>query len=255
MTDIIASELLKVRTVRSSYALLAAVGAMLALGTMMVIGMTVDFDSSPPAEQALFAGADASVIVVPFTQFCLAAFGALAITAEFGTGMIRPSLVAVPARRSMVAGKAAVVGGLTLVAGMIISFAAVGISKLIAGGHPRPLWPYSSDGDLVRAALANGVSIMVLGLVGLGLGLVIRSTAGALISITALLLVLPTVAFFLPRPWDARVASVMLPNLPAQLSGQSDFGVLSPLGAGGVLAAYAIVALGAGTWALTRRDP
>jgi hypothetical protein len=255
MTDVFASELLKARTVRSSYALLAVVGAMLALGVIMVIGMTVDFDHSSAAEQAKFAGADASVIVVPFTQFCFAAFGALAITAEFGTGMIRPSLVAVPRRRAMIAGKVAVVGGLTLVLGQLVAFAAYLVSRLIAGGHPAPLWPYHSTSDGVRAALSNGVSIMVLGLVGLGVGMLVRSTAGALITIVGLLLILPSVAFFVPDPWGARVASVMLPNLAGQLSGNAEIGTMSPAWAAAVMAAWVVAALGAGALALSGRDP
>lgn len=255
MNDVIASELLKVRSVRSSYALLAAVGVMLALGTIMVIGMTVDFDSSPVEERAKFAGADAGVIVIPFAQFCFAAFAALAITAEFGTGMIRPSLVAVPRRRSLVAGKVAVVGGLALVGGQLVAFGAYLVSKLIAGGHPAPLWPYESTADGVRAALSNGVSIMVVALIGLGVGMLIRSTAGSLITIVALLLVLPTVAFFVPEPWNMRVASVMLPNLAPQLSGNAEIGVMSPPWALAVMVAWVAVALGAGGLALARRDP
>jgi ABC-2 type transport system permease protein len=255
MTDIFASELLKVRTVRSSYALLAVVGTMLALGVVMVIGMTVDFDHSSAAEQAAFAGADASVIVIPFAQFCFAAFGALAITAEFGTGMIRPSLVAVPRRPAMIAGKVAVVGGLALVLGQLVSFAAYLASKSIAGGHPAPLWPHESTSDGVRMALANGLSILVLGLVGLGVGMLVRSTAGALITVVGLLLILPTMAFFIPDPWDVRVGSVMLPNLAPQLSGNAEIGTLSPAWAAAVMAAWIVVALGAGAWAFVRRDP
>jgi ABC-2 type transport system permease protein len=255
MTDIIASEFLKIRTVRSSYALLATVGAMMALGVVMVIGMTVDFDSSSVEEQAHFAGADASVIVIPFTQFCLAAFGALAVTSEFGTGMIRPSLVAVPRRRAIVAGKVVVVGGLTLAVGQLVAFGSYLVSSLIAGGHPAPLWPWKSTSDAMVAVLSNGLSIMVIGLVGLGVGLIVRSTAGALITIVALLLVLPVVAFFVPKPWDERVASVMLPNLAPQVSGTAGVGLLSPTGALVVMVTYVVVALGAGALALSRRDP
>jgi len=255
MNAIITSEFLKVRSVRSSYALLAAVGVLLALGTIMVIGMTADFDSSPVEERARFAGADASVVVIPFAQFCFAAFGALAITAEFGTGMIRPSLVAVPQRKALVAGKVAVVGGLSLLIGQFVAFTAFLVSKLIAGGHPAPLWPYESTSDGVRMALSNGLSIMVLGLVGLGVGLLVRSTAGALITIVGLLLILPTLAFFLPEPWGERFASVMLPNLAPQLSGRAEIGVMSPAWALAVMAAWVVAALGTGTLAVVRRDP
>jgi ABC-2 type transport system permease protein len=255
VNDVIASEFLKIRTVRSSYALLAAIGAIIVIGAIAVIGMTVDFDHSPVAEQALFDAADASIVVIPFTQFILAAFGALAVTSEFGTGMIRPSLVAVPARKAFVAAKVVVVAAVTLVVGQLVSFGTFLVSKLIAGGHPAPLWPWKSTSAALGQLLGNGLSIMVIGLVGLGVGLVVRSTAGALISLVALLLVMPTMAFLIPKPWDERVASVMLPNLAPQVSGTTGIGVLSPAAALAVMAAYLVVALGAGALALVRRDP
>jgi ABC-2 type transport system permease protein len=255
MKDVIASELLKIRTVRSSYALLAAIGAMLALGVVIVIGMTVDFDGSPLEVRAHFAAADASVVVIPFTQFCVAAFAALMVTAEFGTGMIRPSLVAVPSRRAFMAGKVAVVAGLAMLVGQLVACGTFVASLLIAGGHPAPLWPWKSTSDAMGSVLSNGLSVMVIGLVGLGVGLIVRSTAGALITLVALLLVLPTVAFLIPEPWDVRMASVMLPNLAAQLAGHLDVGVLSPLGALAAMVTYVVGALGAGAVALARRDP
>ncbi len=255
MNDVIVSEFLKVRTVRSTYGLFAAIAAMMVLGTIMVFGMTADYDTAPPAEQAHFGAADASVLVIPFAQFCLAALGALVITSEFGTGMIRPSLVAVPRRRTIVAAKAAVVAGVTLAIGQLVAFGTFFISNAIAGGRPAPIWPWPSVSDAFGTVSSLGLSVMIAGLVGLGIGLLVRSTAGALVSIGALLFVLPGMAFFLPSPWDDRVASVMLPNLAHQLAGTSEQGVLSPLGALITMVVYVVVAVGAGALALSRRDP
>jgi hypothetical protein len=255
MNDVMASEFMKMRTVRSTYGLLAAIAAMMVLGTIVVFGMTADYDTAPPAERAHFGAADASVLVIPFAQFCLAALGALVITAEFSTGMIRPSLVAVPRRRTMVAAKAAVVAGVTLVVGQVVAFGAFFLSNAIAGGRPAPIWPWESVSDAFGTVASLGLSVMIAGLVGLGIGLVVRSSAGALVSIGALMFVLPSVAFFLPSPWDGRVASVMLPNLAHQLAGTSEQGVLSSLGALITMAAYVVVAIGLGGLALSRRDP
>jgi ABC-2 type transport system permease protein len=255
MTDVIASEFLKVRTVRSTYALLAAVAAMMVLGMIVVFGMTADFDSSPPNQQALFGAADATVVVIPFAQFCLAALGALVITSEDGTGMIRPSLVAVPGRRTFVAAKAAVVAGVTLVLGQVVAFGTFFISKAIAGDRPAPLWPWESVADASGTVASLGLSVMVAGLVGLGIGLMVRSSAGAMVSVGALLFILPSAVYFLPSPWDDRVGSVMLPNLAHQLAGTSEEGLLSPLGALVAMVAYVVVAIGGGALALSRRDP
>jgi hypothetical protein len=255
MRNVIAAEYLKIRSVRSTYALFGAILAMMALGVIVVIGMTADFDSSSLDERAHFSAADASVVVIPFAQFCLATLGALAITSEFGTGMMRPSLVAVPRRRTVVGAKTAVVAGVTLVAGQLIAFGTFFLSKAIAGRHPAPLWPWKSVSDALGTVASLGLAVMVASVVGLGLGLLIRSTAGTLVTLGALLFILPTVAFFLPSPWDVRVASVMLPNLADQLAGTSVRGVLSPLGALITMVVYLVVAIGGGAVALSRRDP
>jgi ABC-2 type transport system permease protein len=251
---VIASEYLKVRTVRSSYGLLIGIAAMMLLGIMIEFGMTNDWNSSPPQEQAAFAAADASVLVIPFAMFCMAALGALAATSEFGTGMIRPSLVAVPLRRSLVAGKAIVVAAVTLAVGQLVAFGTYVTAWLIAGDLPAPIWPYESFSGGLATVASNGLGVGVAGLVGLGIGLVVRSTAGALISLGALLFILPTMSLLIPAPWGTRVASVMLTNLPNQLAGTSAEGLLSPLGALVAMIAQVVIAMGAGAFLLAKRD-
>jgi ABC-2 type transport system permease protein len=254
MTDVIAAEFLKVRTVRSTFALLAAVAGLMVTGLIVDFAMTADWNSSTAAERANFASADARVMVIPFTQFCLAALGALTVTSEFGSGMIRASLVAVPSRLAVVAGKATVVAGVTLVAGQIAAFGTFLLSWSVARSYPPPLWPWESVSDAVWSVFCSGLSVAVCGLVGLGIGLLVRSTAGALVTLGGLLFVLPSVAYFLPEPWDLRVAAVMLPNLASQLDGTSELAVLSPVGALLVMAAYAVGTVGAGAAAFLRRD-
>lgn len=254
MSDVIAAEWLKLRTVRSTYGLLAAIAAIMLLGFVIVFAVALDFDRSTADERAHFDAGDARLLVIPFTQFCLAALGALVMTSEHGTGMIRPSLVAVPHRRTMVAAKAVVVGGVTLVLGQVIAFATFLGSWLISGGRPAPLWPWATVSDAFGEVASSGLSVALAALVGLGLGLVIRSTAGTLVTLGGLLFVIPPFAYFLPAPWDDRVAAVMLPNLAPQLAGNADVGVLSPIGALAVMVAYVGVALGVGAFALTKRD-
>ncbi|WP_245617044.1 ABC transporter permease [Amycolatopsis taiwanensis] len=254
LPDVIAAEWVKVRSIRSSYWLLAAVLLIFLGGCLVSSLMTADWDRSSPADQAAFGSADPSVVVLPFAQFCLAALGGLAITSEYGTGMIRSSLVAVPRRWLMLAGKVTVVGLVTLLAGQALAFLLLLAVALIIGDRPVPIAPWPSLADGIPSAFSSGLVLMVIALVGLGVGAIIRSVAGMLVTMAGLLFVLPVVVNFLPSPWGERVSAVMLPSLGAQLSGTASHPLLSPAGAAAVLVGYLVAALGTASIVLARRD-
>jgi hypothetical protein len=91
-------------------------------------------------------------------------------------------------------------------------------------------------------------------------GAVLRSTAGAIVSLVVVWYVAPIVALHLGAPWDERVSSALLSNLPAELSGApalsgAGHAALSPAGALAAMAGYVVAALGAAGVALSRRDP
>ncbi|ASR38150.1 hypothetical protein BAY61_27605 [Prauserella marina] len=251
---VVVSEWLKVRTVRSTYWLLAATAAVFAIGCVVSVLMVADWDSAPPGEQASFGSADMSVMVLPFMMFSLGALGAMAITAEYGSGMIRSALVSVPKRLRLLTAKAVVVGVLALAVGFVLSSAMLVAVDLIVGDRPAPIaaWPSISDG--VPYVLASSVTVMVVALVGLGLGTAIRSAAGSLVTMTVLLYVLPVVVFFLPAPWSTSVSSVLLLNLPHQLAGDLPGMPLSQAGAAVALASYVVLALGAAALSISKRD-
>jgi ABC-2 type transport system permease protein len=254
MTDVLNSELLKLRSVRSTTYVLLAIAASLLAGALISYLMTADWDSSPPDLRQKFGAADPGVMVVPFGQFCLGVLGALAITSEYGSGMIRTALVSVPRRRAYLLAKVAVVAGVSLAVALVTTFLAYQTGELITGDRPRPISAYDSFADAVPTLLASTASLVLLALVGLGLGFLLRSTAGALVTLCGLLFVLPVIALLLPQPWNDRAYSVMLPVLAPQLSGELPDPPLSPLGAGLVMIAYLVVALGSGATALLRRD-
>ncbi|GAA1290690.1 ABC transporter permease subunit [Saccharothrix xinjiangensis] len=253
MTDVLNSELLKLRSVRSTAYLLLAIAVMLAVGVLVSYLMTADWDVAPPERQRQFDSADPTVPLLPFAQFCLGVLGALAITGEHGSGMIRPVLVGVPRRGKLLAAKAVVVAAASLLVGAATNLLAYAAGELITGDRPKPISAYDSFGEAVPTLLANTASLVLVALVGLGLGFVIRSTAGTLVTLCGLLFVLPVVSMMLPRTWGEPLYSVMLPVLPGELVGDGGL-PLSPTGAGLVMVAYAVVALGAGAVAFTRRD-
>lgn len=254
MTDVLNSEWLKLRSVRSTTYLLLAIVLSLLVGTLVSYLMTADWDTSPPDLQQKFGAADPGVMVVPFAQFFLGVLGALAITTEYGSGMIRTALVSVPRRAAYLLGKTAVVAGASLAVAVVTTFLSYQTGELITGDRPAPISAYASFTDALPTLLANTASLVVLSLVGLGLGFLLRSTAGTLVSLCALLFVLPSLTLLLPSPWNERAYSVMLPSLAPQLSGEMSGGSLSPVQAALVMVVYVVLALGAGAAALLRRD-
>ncbi|GLZ80736.1 ABC transporter [Actinorhabdospora filicis] len=248
----VASEWLKLRSVRSTWAFAAALVGALALGGIAAFFMVADYDSKSAAEQAAFESADPSALIVPIAQFCLAALGAIAVTGEYATGMIRTSLTAVPGRGRIFGAKVAVVGLTAAVLGVAMSFAGYLLGIMAAGDRTGAI----AVPDFAEAGpriWANALSIFVMGLLGLGLGTVLRSTAGALVTISALMFVAPIAAQFLPASIGPKVMSSLTMQLPAQIAGEPG----SFYGQGAavlVLALYAIVPLIAGGLLLKRRD-
>jgi ABC-2 type transport system permease protein len=249
----------KIRSVRSTYYVLGVVLGAVVVAALLAWYAGNSWDHATPERRGQFSLGPMSELVAWVAQMLLAVLGVLAITSEYSTGMIRTSLTAVPRRGRLLAAKAAVVAAVALVVGEAATFVAFFASRQIIGNRPMRFYT-SSVASQLPLLLALGLSVMVFALVGLGLGVVLRSTAGAIVTVAALWYLLPAVASFLPAPWNERLASLMLMSLPRELAGEQSagvaqmHGVLSPWGALAVLAGYVALPLGAAALALRRRD-
>lgn len=249
----IAAEWLKLRTIRSSHYLLGVTVLAFAVAVGVTRLMIADYDSASPARQAAFAGADVSIILMPFAQFLVAVFAALAITGEYGSGAIGSGILAVPRRGKLMAAKVVVVGLCAAVAGQVLAFGSMWASLLLVGDRPAPIAAWESASEAVWPTVSQGLVVTMVALVAIGLGTVLRSTAGTLVSITMLLFVIPSLVYFLPEPWDERIWAIMPSNLAGQLSGLGA-DVLSSAGAAAVIVGYVVVFVGAGWAVFSRRD-
>lgn len=252
--DFIASEWLKLRTVRASYLMLLGGAFTVLLGAVIVLTLVGAYDAASAAEKAEYESADPTVVVMPFVSFFVGALGGLAITSEYTTRNISSSLIAVPRRRAFFIAKVSVVSAVTLVAGQVFSFAAFLAAWLILGDRPAPINPWSSVADAMPSVLATAIAVLVAALLALGIGAVLRSSTGALVTLGALLLVIPIFAHFLPSPLGEQVSSLMLTNLAAQITDTETPYVLSPVGALIVMLIYVIAALVAGATCIIHRD-
>jgi ABC-2 type transport system permease protein len=276
-------EFTKIRSVRSTYWTLFAlivvcvgIGALFSWGEASQMSRLasgaglfrngVPAGGPPPANviahlRAVRVGRAASVSLFGLLigQLIIVVLGALAITAEYSTGMIRTSLATMPRRGTVFASKAVVFGGVALVVGLITSFLAFFVGQAILStqhinttlGHP----------GVLRSVIGGGLFLAVCGLLSFGLGALLRHTAGAIATAIGLLFVLWILGNFLPSP-------------PSGWFGQADLDKWIPFNAGsglwqnqingihpfspwvgfGVFCAYAAVVLIAGLILFRRRD-
>jgi hypothetical protein len=207
------SEWTKLRSVRSTRWSLFA-------GTLLTIGFPLLFATitssrwphmnaheradrlSHPLEVAL-AGVNVS-------QLALGVLGVLVITAEYSTGMIRASFTAVPKRLPVLWAKAGVFAG--------VSFALMLPSVVIAFFASRAILASDHIGQLsfwhagvARTVVGGAVYLTLIGVFALGLGAIVRNTAGGIATFAAIMFVIPPLMNILPSSWNNAIS----PYLPS----------------------------------------
>jgi ABC-2 type transport system permease protein len=255
--DLLQSEWTKFRTVRSSYwTLFAAVAAMIGLSAILCAVYVAQYAHVSGADKATFDPASFSLTGTFLAQLAIGVLGVLVITNEYGSGMIRATLAAVPQRLDVLVAKSAVFAGVTFVVTTAASFAAflVGQSILSAKGIGVGL----GGPDVLRTVIGTGMYLAVLGLLALGLGTIIRKTAGAIAAVFGLILVLPTIASLLPSSMNA--IQKFLPSNAGQAlidgarHGSTTVPQLSPWVGFGVFCLWAVAILAVAGVMLVRRD-
>jgi hypothetical protein len=108
---------------------------------------------------------------------------------------------------------------------------------------------------LLRGLFGVGGYVTGIGVFGIGLGWVLRHTAGAIATLFALVLLLPTVASLLPSSWQPHVTPYLLAVLGSQfVLPDGDPSGLAPVGALAALCAWLAAAIALGAVLLRRRD-
>ncbi|MEU0567248.1 ABC transporter permease [Nonomuraea sp. NPDC005983] len=256
--SILASEWLKIRSVRSSHLVVGLSLAAILLGMALAWTAAGMYDRAAPGVRPRAALAELEDVVVIVPQLCMGILGVLAITSEFTTGLIRTSLTVVPRRWPVLAAKSAIVGALALITGPAVVFGTYFVSRWMVGARFSGMYTKPVM-DRLPTLITTSLSVVVFALLGLGLGAIMRSAAGAIVVLVGLVYVVPIVVGNLPEPWSERVGSVMIGGLPREITGDdlthTVYGsLLSPVAAALVMAAYAVLPVLAGTWLLRRRD-
>jgi hypothetical protein len=246
-------EWLKLRSVRSTaWVVLVFAAGMIGLAILVMAHQR--WATMSPADRASFDPTENSFAGLAIGQLAFGVLGALVITTEFSSGLIRATLAAVPRRPLLLAAKAAVLAAVALVVGEIFAFTAFAVGEMVLHA-PAPHAALSQPGVL-RAVLMAGAYPALIALIALGLGAVIRHTAGAISAVVGILFVLPLILVPLGTSIQNSVGQFM-PMMIAENSLTAVKPVAHSLSPGvglAMLCLYAAVALAAGTWALARRD-
>lgn len=213
---VLRSEWIKLRSLRStiwSYVILVV----LALGMALLMSLSFLSGGGPAGEMGtagLSDEAQAELLVQTstfgafFGQLVVAVLGVLVITGEYSTGMIRSTLAAVPTRLPALAAKAVVLFAVTFVMATIAAVGAFFVASAVFAdsGITANLF----DPDVILPILGSALYLGLVALFALGVGTMLRSSAGGIATVVGVLLVLPLVLQMIPADWVQDVLPYVL---------------------------------------------
>ena len=246
----------KLWSVRSTaWTMIAATACAVALGLLDALGALRGWDAATPADRTAFDAVGTSLGGLTFAQLAFAVLGVLAVTGDYGTGTIDPTLLAVPRRGRVFAAKVCAVGGLALVAGQILA-----VGTFLAGQavlSRRGLQVTLGEPGVLRAVTGAGLLLAATTLIGLGLGGLLRRSAAGLAAVVAVIF-LAYAAARAVEGWSYLPARLVLSNAEdviAQVHATAAAPRLPSLGAAYLdVAGYVLTTLTLGAWR-ARRDP
>jgi ABC-2 type transport system permease protein len=245
------SEFTKIRSVRSTYwNLLGMVVVTVGFGALAGYGATRNphgpgFDPTMHSLGGLY-----------LSQLIIAALGVIVVTSEYSTKMIGTSLTAMPRRGTFVAAKAIVFGSIALVTSLITSFAAFFVGQAIMSSHH--INATLSQPGVLRAVVGGALFLTAIGLLGFGIGLLLRHTAGAICVAVALLFVASILVNLLPMNWqndlDRWLPAIAGGSVWAVVPQASPPATFGPWTGFAVLCGWAALAIATGLYLFRRRN-
>jgi ABC-type transport system involved in multi-copper enzyme maturation permease subunit len=255
--SLIRSEWTKLRSVRSTiWALVLLVVTTVGFTILLSWLAISQWDTFTPMQQQEVMADPAGQILgsgFQFSQLAVCVLGVLVMTAEYSSGTIRASLLAVPRRTPMLAAKALVFAAVVFVVAEIAAFP----SFFIGAAIMRSRAPVSiGDPDVLRAVIGAGLYASVLGVFAIAIGTLVRHTAGAITGIIGFVLVLSPLALLLPGTVGQHIHAY-LPTVAGQgiaMTAQRSDDLLTAWQGFGVFGLWTAALLALGAYLLKRRD-
>jgi ABC-2 type transport system permease protein len=251
---VIRSEWTKLRSLRSTvWSLLVALLLIIGLAALITSVRASHWPPRDPQDLASFDPTGASLGGIFLAQLAIGVLGVLLITGEYATGMIRASFAAVPKRLPVLWAKLGVFGVVTLLLTVPATLAAFFIGQsILSSKHIETTFGASG---VARAVFGSALYLVVVGLLGLGLGALLRNTAAAIASLFGLLFVLPLIVRFLPSNWQDDINKYLPLNAGTAITNvRPDAGSLAPWTGFGLFCLYAAVVIALAAWRLRTQD-
>lgn len=242
-------KLLSLRSIRWTIVISIVLGA--ALSALLTFGFTQGQQPMAPLEYAIIPAS----VAVQFGVLLFGVLGVLTITNEYSSGMILSSLTAVPKRGLLFWGKFTAVALITIA----LSFVLEVLALVISGIFEPEVFSLLGDPAVLTAALGVVISLTFICLFAFGLGSLMRSAAGAISTVLAVVFVVPVVlSFMMSTGWEwVDTVSLYVPNQLSQtLTMGTEFAMVDPgyWGSLGVLAAWVALTVIPAAILFARRD-
>ncbi len=249
LSRVIASEWVKFRSLRSSRWTIAA-----AFVGMVAIALVVGYNTRNLAANIQPNDAAPSGPLQGFylAMYLMGALGVLFVSGEYGTGMIRSTLTAVPRRLPVLWAKA-----LVLTVAAVTTMTAASLAGFLAAqaliSHYRPGHSLGEPGVL-RVVIGTGVFLTLVALFGSALGWIIRSTAGAMVTFFGLVVALPVLLNIFGAAGRSIAQYSPIFAGSSFISSVPESSTLTPWAGLLVLVAWVVVAMAVASWRLLRSD-
>jgi ABC-2 type transport system permease protein len=258
VTDALRAEWTKLRTVAGTWWLMAgAVALTVAASAGIAASIHVSPGQGGPSQDLT----KLSLIGVDLGQAVVAVLAVLAVTDEYGAGMIRVTLAATPRRAVMLGAKAVNIAGLTLMIGApAVAGCLIAGRLLLPGAGLDPAHGYAlisiAHGPTLRAAFGSVVYLGLIALLSLGIGTIVRDTAVSTGVVLGLLYLPPLLAQLVSGSWRRHIQQLapMTAGLAIQATRNIRSLPISPWAGLGVLSAWAAGLLLIGLAVLKARD-
>jgi hypothetical protein len=247
---ILKGEWTKLRTLPSTWRTAGfALVFSIATGAVLVISQADQWATMTAAQHQTFDATSCSLFGIMIAAVLLGALAVRSVTAEYATGMVRTTFTAMPARRLVLAAKAATVAVFAFPVALVSNLVAFEIGQRIfaakhlqvAFGHP----------GVVRAILFGAMAVSLIAVIGVGLGGFIRHTAGATTAMAVVIVGGVTFGQLLPAAWRGYLPGTAI---QAAVTVHRSPGILAPGTAIVVLGVYAAITLAAASVRAAHRD-
>jgi ABC-2 type transport system permease protein len=239
------AELLKLRTTRTFYALMA--GALVLIVVISVPAAAAgNFKTTGTPGRGLLGVAGLAPL------FALV-IGVIGVTTEFRHGTITPSLLVEPLRTRLMAAKLAaeLIAGLAL--GAVCYAVCAGIVSVILSG--RGIATGMSTSHWIGAVIGGALATMLYAALGLGVGALLRNQVGAIVVVLAWVFVIESLLGLIPGGFGDAIKKYGVSGVGSSLARTAKHAsMIGQVPAGLLLLGYSVVLVIAGTVIVRRRD-